>query len=257
MGVDWVWVRPRAGVDPEVLRAAIQVEALWYQRKGLTYPDEFGHLPEPVAPESAPEFHTLVEQEGETTWRVKALILNTAVPPEWRLEAFRSHLPHEVPRLVERVRGHLAEVAAGRHREFFRAWHTFRVAREAVRMWGALRERAQASAGRTNAWARSEELAMVRERIEAVPTPVIPRAPLWGAPLPALEGERAAAVAAPLLELVREWNRRVPVAQRIWTLMPPPFETELAEAVSDDWLAGLLEWMEQAAERECGLALWG
>ncbi|GAA1524030.1 hypothetical protein GCM10009678_01550 [Actinomadura kijaniata] len=251
MGVDWVWMRPRPGVDRAALEAAVAAQAAWYRERGAVDPEEFGHLPAPVAPQGAPELDDLVEACGQDAYRVQVLVLNQAFPPEWRSADHRSHLPDELAVRVRRWRRHREEVAAGGHREFLRAWHDHRTARETARAWGRLRELAEAAGERTNHWARRPELVELRERILAATPPVVPAAPRWGAVPSDDPGEDR----SPFVAMVREWNRRVPGGQKVRVLLPAPLEQELAEAVGCDWLAEFLDWAQRAADEGRGLLL--
>ncbi|MGK5557200.1 hypothetical protein ACSNOI_36880 [Actinomadura kijaniata] len=250
-------MRPRPGVERAALEAAVAAQAAWYRERGALDPEEFGHLPVPVAPRGAPDLGGLVEACGQDAYRVQVLVLNQAFPPEWRSADHRSHLPDELAARVRRWRRHLEEVAAGGHREFLRAWHDHRAARETARAWGRLRELAEASGERANAWARRPELVELRERILAAEAPVVPDAPRWGAVPPDEPGEldEPGQDRSRFVAMVREWNRRVPGGQKVRLLLPAPLERELAEAVGCDWLAQFLDWAQRAADEGRGLLL--
>ncbi|MFF5261869.1 hypothetical protein ACFY4C_23270 [Actinomadura viridis] len=258
MGVDWIRMRPRPGVSRARLAALADAQAAAFAASGHWYEGEFDHLLTEPGPGST-ELTGQVEMDRGpgNVRRVMLVTLNPALPAEWRLAAYRSHLPDELPGLLDGWRSHLDRVRDGAHRPYLRAWYRYATSRRLAQEWSELRARALAARDRTNAWATRPELVEVRERILAVPVPVVSPVPHWGAdppsppdpPAPDPPG-RGAAVA-----LARAWNHRVPRGQRVYVTRPPGFGAYLDEALGSPDLADVLDWMDRARVEGYGLFL--
>ncbi|MFC0041260.1 hypothetical protein [Actinomadura rayongensis] len=254
MGVDWVRMRPLPGVPRAVLDDLVEAQADWYAASGAL-PDDLRHLPVPPKPRADPaELRRHVARDGTSSFRVAAFALNPVFPAEWRRAAFRTHLPGDLARRLRGWTRHRAEVRAGRHRPYLRAWHAHVTVRNLVDEWTPLRERAFEARDRTSAWAVRPELAEIRERILALPVPQPPPPPRWDDPPAA--GLPLPFEVAPFAALAREWNRRVPRGQKAYVTPPVGFASFLAAAVDDAWLDACLAWLDDAVRDGCGVLLW-
>ncbi|XVQ10806.1 hypothetical protein ACQP1W_51340 [Spirillospora sp. CA-255316] len=253
MGVDWIRMRVRGGVSRDELGRLVEAEAAAYAALGNWYDGEFDHLIGEVGPGDADGLREWVEvDEGADNYRrVRFFSLNPVFPAEWRLAAYRSYLPDELPGVLDAWTAHLERVRAGGHRDYLVAWYRYATSRELALEWAALRERALEARGRTNAWARKAAVAGVRERILGVPVPPVSPVPFWGGAgevFPAPEFAEAVALA-------REWNYRVPRNQRVYVREPKGFEEWLGDGLEDDRLADLLGWVSRACDEGFGLVL--
>ncbi|MFB4320554.1 hypothetical protein [Actinomadura sp. 21ATH] len=282
MGVDWVRMRPRPGTDPAELARAVRAEAAEFAASGHWFAEEFDHLPAARHPASLratwgtgegevpPRVSALVEADARpgATHRLISLALTPLLPAEWRFAAHRTHLPDDLPALAAAWRTHIDQVRAGAHRTHLRAWHAYSTARRLAAEWDALRALALAARERGNAWARRPELIDIRERILAHPVPPVPPAPTWnappGSPAPGPSGAIPPGTddppigtteAAEAAGLAREWNRRVPAAQKVHVPAPRPFGAHLAAALQDPGLADTLDWVTRSADEGFGLLL--
>lgn len=246
MGVDWIRMRPRAGGT--VFAEAVRRQALAFAASGCWSSEEFGHLdmPEPVTDEPGMAALIDIDKRPGNTHRVNAFVYTPLLPAEWRFAAYSSFLPDELGRRVRQWRAHIAEVRAGGHRAYSRAWHAYSTSRRLAGQWAELRCLAAEAGRRTNAWAVRPELIDVRERILARTPPAVSPAPKWGRPPEVRDVD-----GLPFVELAREWNRRVPGGQKVYVALPPSLEEFLDDPGPDD----TLRWMDEAAEDGYGLVL--
>lgn len=296
MGIDWIRMRPRPAVPRAVLEALVHDQAARYAAGGRL-PGDLDHLTAPTPPRTendAPDAdagggadgrdplwdHVEIDPGPDSARRVNAVGLSPVLPAEWRLAAYRTHLPDELPGRLRRWTEHLAAVRDGRHRPYLRAWYAHSTARTLAHEWEPLRQRALTARDNTDAWAARPELVEIRDRVLTEPPPPTPPAPSWPAPTAhrpeatdapdtahgspheadgpyGTEGGAAARTvdAAPYARLAREWNRRVPHGQKVRVTLPPDFEEFLAAAVDDPWLDDCLRWLRAAVRDGHGLLL--
>ncbi|MFC6884434.1 MULTISPECIES: hypothetical protein [Actinomadura] len=287
MGIDWIRMRPRPAVPRAVLEALVHDQAARYAGGGRL-PGDLHHLtaPPPPTAHDAPGAdgasgadgrdplwdHVEIDPGPDSARRVNTVGLSPVLPAEWRLAAYRTHLPDELPGRLRRWTEHLAAVRDGRHRPYLRAWYAHSTARTLAHEWEPLRQRALTARGSADEWAARPELVEIRDRVLTEPPPPTPPAPSWpatpahrpetaGTPYGAdgsygAEGAAARTVdAAPYARLAREWNRRVPHGQKVRVTLPPDFEEFLAAAVDDPWLDDCLRWLRAAVRDGHGLLL--
>ena len=257
MGVDWFRMRPLPGVSRAVLTTLVRAQAAAFLAGDAWFREEFDHLvTAPAAPADPgwPRLRENVEVESgpDIGRRVAALQLNPAFPAEWRLAAYRSFLPAELPAVVRSWRAHLDRVRQGAHRPYLYAWYRYATTRRLAAEWETLRERAATARERANAWAVRPALIDVRDRILATAPPAVAPAPRWGVPPPA---DRVVTDVGAAKALAKEWDAQVPEGQKVRMTRVPSYEEFLTAALGDPYTADLLAWMERAAADGQGLLL--
>ncbi|WP_344594512.1 hypothetical protein [Actinomadura vinacea] len=232
----------------------VEAEADAYAALGNWYEGEFDHLIGETRPGGAVGLREFVEvNDGPDNYRrVMLFTLSPVFPAEWRLAAYRSYLPDELPQVLGAWMSHLEAVREGAHRAYLRAWYRYASSRQLAVEWSALRERALGTRGRSNAWAGRAELVDVRERILARPVPEVAPVPYWDAPLPE---DGTAPDFGGLVALAREWNYRVPRNQRVRVTDPESFDEFLRGALESEGLADLLGWVRRSCDEGFGLLL--
>nr|BFE32282.1 hypothetical protein GCM10010200_045330 [Actinomadura rugatobispora] len=247
-------MRVRDGVSRAELQRLVEAEKDAFAALGNWYDGEFDHLVSsapPGNPEGLRE-HVDIDDGPDDYRRVMLFSLNPVFPAEWRLAAYRSYLPDELPGALEVWLAHLERVRAGGHRDYLEAWYRYATSRDLSLEWAALREQALEARGRANAWAGRAELVEARERIISVPVPTVSPVPFWeGGPVEAAASPDFAGAVA----LAREWNYRVPRKQRVHVTQPAGFEEWLGEALASESLADLLGWLRRSCDAEFGLFL--
>lgn len=254
MGVDWIRMRPLPGTSPTLLAMLVQEQAAAFAAAGHWFADEFDHIDAEAGPASCELVHHVEVDSGpDNHRRVSGFVLNPVFPAEWRLVAYRSHLPEELPGRLHLWRSHLGRIRRGAHRDYLHAWYCYVITREIASQWQVLREHAAAARERTNAWATRPAFVPVREQILDLPLPAVPAAPHWGTAVPAATAppEHGDAMA----EFAREWNSRVPSSQKVRIPRPPGFAEFVKTALEDPALADCLDWMDRTAQDGCGLLL--
>lgn len=267
MGTDWYRMLPRPGVSRARLAELIQLQAAAYVSHPIDY--DFEHLPGVPGTDAnlgqedwlepyLAAFHELLAlvrlaDAPDCYWRIAAIGLNQILPAEWRLAAYRSFLPEELPGRLRQWESYISEVRRGGHRDYLYAWYCYATTRQLEGEWQLLRERATAARDRGNAWAVKPALVEVREQILAMPLPVRSPPPYWDAGRvvavsPREDGARRLAVA-------REWNRRVPSGQKVRVSQVPDFGRQLEEDLSNPWFTECLDWLRVSADDGYGLLL--
>lgn len=268
MGVDWQRVRIRPGVDQAELRGLVAEQAAlawqvlyhmepptrqgWWLVTDHVEPDQEVRQRYRRACEALTERFELADHDADfpPSWRFTALGSHRPFPPDWQAAALRTWLPDELPTQVDRWRGYLDEVRAGLRRAELLARYLRQMGSEVRESWLLLKERAEETTHRTNAWAAKPKLAAVREHLATLPVP-----PQWTGARPddayrdlhRLDEER--------VRLTRELDATLPGN---WKLRRyeriPSFDEYLA---NDEWITELLRWLDRACEQEQGLFLDG
>lgn len=254
VGVDWIRMRPVPGASPEVLVVLVQQQAAAFAATGNWFEGEFDHLQVDAGPGSCELVHHVDVDSGPDSYRrVSAFVLSPVFPAEWRLAAYRSYLPAELPDRLHRWRSHLDQIRRGAHRDYLHAWYCYAMTRQVALRWQVLRDQAATARDRTNTWATRPALIPVREQILALPLPAVPPAPHWGADAPT---EARLPVHSDLMvELARSWNSLVPNRQKVRIQQPPDFDDFVETALDDAALTDCLDWMDRATQDGYGLLL--
>ncbi|HVX14805.1 MAG TPA: hypothetical protein VHC22_26685 [Pirellulales bacterium] len=288
MGIDWSRMRPKHDADPAEVERLIRRQAEAFQatpyhwatdtltpdsylertreQSERAYLEAFRALKELL---DFPEYDDETDQCRDRAdlapcWRVYAITWTTVFPPQWRLRAHRTILPHELASQIEEWQSWLSAVEAGRFRRYlldlyiYEATMVLRVHDE------LLKDLAAASLSKQTAWARRPELAVVREQILGLTAPDLASAPLR----PATDDESffdpgddaryrdLQQRIAEVCTLTQDWNRAVRKPR--WRLDTwhrgnhPDFDGFLAQA-RDPWLRDFLNWAETCNALGMGL----
>lgn len=185
VGTDWAPARPRAGVDPDALRALIATHSRLVRRYAGIHddgtPDRDGSddraeagqaLLGDVDAELVAALDIAVEADG--TWpsfRVSVIGRNRLFPPEWRAGAWGTLLPTDATDAVTRWRRWYSQVTAGQVRHYLRRLDIWDTAHELHDTQAELVATAQRTLGRTNAWSRKERFLTARDQVLHLPAP--------------------------------------------------------------------------------------
>lgn len=275
VGVDWVRMRIRDGVDLAEVAELVEVQArlAWRVHFHMAPPREQGWWVAIGNPTAAPtedeqtrygaawdglaaRLHA-VESDDDVpaTWRFNALGTHRLFPPEWQADALRTWLPGESP--AHRWRDYLDAVRAGRYRRYLLDRYLHDMSRHVLAEWRDLVATADETAGRP----AKPELVAARTRLSGLPEPRVTTTVPVLSDAGDIDAEQEAAYLtlhrddAQRVRLARELNAALPARRRRRHAPILSFDDYLADA-DDDWCTGLLTWMADARERGEVLLLW-
>jgi hypothetical protein len=264
MGIVWFPCRVEPGIGREEIDRLVRIEARMFLAAGGRLTSELERLvkfTEPEREEIARAYREAGRLDGRllfkrTSHHVYAITDEELFPLEWRMDAYRTFPPWELPGQVETWQAYRAQVARGGHRaSLLRLLLYLRSNALADYFRGSLIGAAERSLAATSSWARQPEFGAIRDRILTTPCPEVLAPPVWqelaDQPLwhaPAADGQfqelrnRYEQVA----ELAKTWNATVQRGNRRVEL-PLPFpdlEEWIARRFADDRYARFLTWLE-------------
>ncbi|MHC5538096.1 hypothetical protein ACYOEI_07690 [Singulisphaera rosea] len=201
--------------------------------------------------------------ELAASWRVSAITNNPIFPPLWRLQANRTLLPESLRLQIGEWRQWIEQVVGGKIDLYLSELHLCATSDFMHYHWSYLRGNAWATLKQNGDWAKSPDLAELREKILRLSEPVVIEA--WIDPLDdlsAIHNGRDVGYGALyedlaiLLELTRAWNS---IVHGDWAI--PDYEENYArtlddfkEKARDPWLLEFLRWAGDCVDQ--GLALY-
>ncbi|MFI0366637.1 hypothetical protein ACH35V_02085 [Actinomadura sp. 1N219] len=258
MGIDWIRMRPRQSDSRPLLVELIKGQADEFRMRLGSVWTAWDFLGGPAA-ESSTE-HVNGEQllrrievnSGPGCCRRLAMFSQIEViPAEWRLSAHRSHLPDEVPILLDTSVRHIEEVSRGEHRAHLAAWHAYLTIRTLREEWEFARSSALSAQERPHLWARKPGVLAAIEGILALPVPEASPPPHWGtepkSPPPSLNWTDYA-------DAARNWNEQVRSSRRLRLSPIQSFDEFTNEQLAADNVVHCLDWLEMTCRH--GYGLW-
>lgn len=189
-------------------------------------------------------------------------------PAEWRVAAYRSYLPEEVPVILHQWREYIYSVRNGGYRPYLLNWYLYYTSCQTHDFWFGLKDVMKDAEGRTNAWAVRLFETDIPDKIRNLPEPPLYSAPTWvdwADDAGVIDYETHARYVElmehrkTLHELRVAWNRYVPSKKKLPTSYPPyadrSFEGYLGQA-NDSSLDQLFAWLEQCVVDGVGLFIW-
>lgn len=212
-------------------------------------------------PFAAPESDRVTDiPDLPALWRVRAIGGNPIFPPLWRVQAHRTILPDELSDQVGQWTRWATEVADGLHDGYLRWLHLHAMSDFLRYHWSYLRGNAIYSLSKSEEWARSADLAQVRDQILRLPEPLVVAAPI--VPSACKVGsdvyQGIQAEVKTINELTRSWNALADTGAKLPDYPADAYHETLndfrAMAV-DDWLLQFLDWAQRCADENFGLYL--
>jgi len=283
MGVNFYRFRLKSGVEPASLETLIEQQAVAFQSMwGGPSSEEFAvkmisvSLSEHLHRDT---YHTaskvlrnrieLPEWDDENqcavdlpdlvpSWRVYPITYNRIFPPLCRMQAYRTFLPGQLGTQIPEWRKWIQEVLAGEHDDYLRSLHLYETSRVLQQHWSRLHGCACASLEKTTNWTRKPELIEVREQILRLREPCVMETRISASePRRPVDDEICAEFfenVGRVLDLTREWDRRVPGKWKVG-YYPKHYEFTLDEFkknAEDDWLQEFFAWGDHCIERGFG-----
>ncbi|MFC7480339.1 hypothetical protein ACFQX7_10255 [Luedemannella flava] len=206
MGIDRVPARPRPGADLDELRALSRAQG--------SAPDVEDQLPA--------RLDIPVTENGHwPCFRTAVIGANPRFPPDWRAAAYRTFLPDDARRAVDRWQWWYTETTAGYLGHYLARLAAHEAAQQLTEAQATLLHHVDHATTRSNAWTRTDRFHDTCARARALPaTPAIPppgEPPATrtdDAPTPDQENHsRVLATHVALAgEAIRAFNRTVPAA---------------------------------------------
>jgi hypothetical protein len=285
MGIDWFRMRPKQGASRQELlalrdRQAASFYACGFGRIGWMqeYDAPLFASDHPVAQEYRDSKRALMalldipnwaaEQGFAVCYRVYPITSNYLFPIEWAQAAYRTIFPDELPPQLAQWQDHVDRVRAGQYRAYFLQRYLYEISLYLYREWYYLRQRAEQTHGRTNAWAKRPAFLRTRAEIVMLPPPMLQIAPLWAywqhqpaAPPGDLEEAYAEQEAYKrlLLHLKRQWDGHVPGTWKRQDYYSAPYKSledyraHFADCFA--WTDKFLTWAQRCCDAEMGLYL--
>jgi hypothetical protein len=153
MGDDWCRMRLKPTADPQVLLGLIESQAHAFQEYGQgLVPDLAPFTPdhdERALRRYAETVEAIDEQvvidEGASPGCMSMSIIgrNPIFPYLWRIEAYRTFLPEQVPAALKKWKIYIEAVRAGQYTAYLLDWHLYAQSRRAFDFWSELHHTAQ------------------------------------------------------------------------------------------------------------------
>jgi hypothetical protein len=286
MGVDWIRMRVRPGIDPFGIRDLIEKQSQgfrafsgWYGKGTFE-----GNILREKAPFDVDAYAAAenklrdcleivgwdAERECPTdgsplqrSMRVYSIAQNPILPPLWRTRAYRTFLVDELKVHLDKWQFWVREVAEGKHEAYVAELMLYEACVTARGHWSELRRLALESTKEGAKWAHQQELTQVRERIIWLPEielpvkKVDPSAPLMDA------GERERLWQSlgdrikEMIQLTREWDRHVRGNRKL-KYYDDCYELTLEEFrknATAPWLGEFFRWANGCVQEGFGLYL--
>ncbi len=280
MGIDWLRMRPRQGIARADVMALIEIQAasfqallqFWEVSPRAFFDAEASAQAERLYRDQYRASSRALEQAlefGEDTqafsvgWRVYPITRNPLFPPEWRLRAYRTYLPDELPEQLAQWKRYIGALEQGKYRGYLFALYLYEASLELYEQWAALAESANAARQKTTAWATKPAFLAACEQIERLEPPTLHPAPLWStwqdasASYPPEYEGRYHQYQQQLEAIGRarqNWNAHVRGNWKLGRLRPVSFEQFLARA-NDSWLTDFFAWADHCCAEQMGLFL--
>jgi len=167
VGDDWCRMRVKSGVSQNEVQAIIEEAAFAYRAyhfrrceedddiyygNGLINPYVHSDSMTISRDEALTKYRDMldvlnqlvnVEETANGRWichRMSAIGRNDIFPYEWRIEAYRSYLPYEVPSAVDKWRNYILSIQNGGYVDFLLDWFLYRESYRAFHFWQVLQE---------------------------------------------------------------------------------------------------------------------
>jgi hypothetical protein len=270
MGVDWIPFRIEPGVSREEITRLATDEARRFRASrdwidfdlhSLVDDSDLPPAPPPREDASIGPLGDLLLFKS-TSHRVNVITGDDLFPLEWRLDAYRTILPWELPEQLERWRTYREEVARGKHRGYLLDLLNY-VRRRALADFfrEQLTGMIQLSAGSTSHWATQPALVVLREKLITCSPPVVPTPPAWSQRLEHEPNtdclDRLLAEFARVKGFVQAWNDTVKRGNRKISFWPDDpalgLEAWVAEHLGIPWFGSFFAWVKPWVERGYGL----
>jgi hypothetical protein len=264
MGIDWFPCRVEPGIPREEIDRLVQLEARMFLAVGGNLCSDLQRLVKFTETQRV-EIDRAYSVAGRlkdrllfkwTSHRVYVITYEELFPLEWRLDAYRTIPPWELPGQVETWQAHRVQVAQGGHRAYLLQLQMYLRSNAFSDYFrdtliGAA-ERARAA---TSNWGRQPDFCALRDRILASPCPEVLPPPVWEelrfhslTHLPAKDEQlqQLRGTQDHLAELAKTWNAVVQRGNRHVELPPPVPDLEewIACCLADGWYARFLAWLE-------------
>jgi hypothetical protein len=264
MGIDWFPCRVEPGISREEIDRLVQIEARMFLAADGRLTEELQRLVKFTEHERE-EIERAYQEAGRLdgrllfkhcSHRVYVITYEELFPLEWRLNAYRTILPWELPRQVEAWQAYREQVARGSHRAYLlRLLLYLRSCALAFYFQESLVYAADRSLAATSSWAKQPEFCAVRNRVLNSPCPEILPPPVWrdlaDQPLrrPPDQDEQFQELSYAydrVAELAKTWNATVQRGNRRVDLPPsfPDLEDWITKRLSDDWYTRFLGWLD-------------
>lgn len=272
MGVDWYPCKLEADVDRNLFEVAAELNHrcfLFHQTRPEWYPyinwsaQERDRLQEESKNSAAVDDFLLFKMNSH---RVTVIGNCVVFPAEWRIDAFRTIPPWELPQTIEKWKNHFHEVQSGKHRNYLYEWFLYESTLELRNGYLQLIELVNDLENEDAAPKKNEQLAKVCRGIKSLAIPSLLPHPLWpdweskADQLPRFQTDprylNLSSQYETLEEYNAQWNQYVRVRKRMQPLSGfTQFDwVKYEEAmVSIHWPIEFFEWVEPCLSKGFGL----
>ncbi|MCA9077648.1 MAG: hypothetical protein KDA93_21660 [Planctomycetaceae bacterium] len=253
MGVDYIPIRLEPTVSDQEIEEAVHHQIFEVLEARLT-PTELNPLVEEELskrrPRRAPfdkertRFEDLLLFKRDYH-RVSTFTFSPVFPAEWRVHAYRTILPRQLPDLVDQWSEHLHLAADGRYRRYLFEWYVYETRVQLVSIWANLHEAVRETQDLDFPWTQKSEFRETRESVLAADSCQLVTLPRWSdyrdveEPASPETDERYRDLLAEyerLIRLIRRWNKD--------SKRPIQFPSEWMDVAWDDWLHATLDLSE-------------
>lgn len=273
MGIDWQPMKLKSGVSRELVGEIIDTQAKSFQANPY-YWDTSGLLTSDSEPgkesedliniyvKSSDALRDCLEIYTDTIFRVYPITHSIIFPPEWRLAALRTFLPEELPSQLSDWYDYLVAINEGFYRPYLFQLYLYEISIDLFTHWKYLRETAEFTLEKTNAWARRREFVEVRQEILELPQPHIYPSPLWSYFRTLNHSIDYAndidycgilSFSETVVKLTRAFDSKVKGSWKIRWYDPVPTFEQFLEGANDDWIQQFMAWTFRCTLEHKGL----
>lgn len=281
MGTDWVKAKVNKKDDISTIKTWIQRQARNFPRNALQEAERqllfsTSHKMEEQTSDSMKIYCEASQQlttfltfpnssDKQPYVRIAVITSNQLLPIEWKLEAYRTILPEELPVLLHTWKTYLHDIRKGAFQNYIHELFLYHDMLECRRSVEMLKSHISTSFTLDNAWAKKKIFLQIRDNIIQQGIPA-----LSPYPLPAFDKRtHAKAVTTVTLqtyhryrekkylinEYIRQWNRCVASKWKIPHLPDVTIEECKNHFINNTCLLKFFEWCEILIEEKYGLYL--
>ena len=281
MGVDWFVFRPKSEYSAEQIQQIIdkQANSLLEYGGGL-YDELSATLPSktPSEKDNALQAYIAASQELRNyidfitekisddflcCQRVSVISVNHIFPIEWRISAFRTILPNQLPAQLEQWRSYINAVNQGHYRAFLLDLFLYLACHQVLNLWEEMQYLAKKTLEKTNKFTQKSEFIKTRQQILNFPSLPTFQAPHWAEV--DFQNQSVTVESDPRYKqmmtyqndieaLRRDWKYNVPSSWRPMRFSPYTFERFLEYGYLER-LQDFFTWLDKCCQYDFGLYL--
>jgi hypothetical protein len=275
MGIHWYRMSLKPNIDRAFAATCVEEQTAYIRNAGWGHYEDLREFVDKPNEELAKEYGSAssvleslivlddVDLSGTFPFSrpVSFIATRQIFPAEWRIEAYRSFLPDQLPAQLDKWESYLMAVRTGSYRSYLFHWYLYEQSRLLRELWDRMQFAVQDSEGLTNAWALKPNFQAVRKEVHELSQPPhfsVPHFAEWqpSDTLDHLQDSLYVDLSQHRMELmryVRRWNHvGVPSNRRIDHYNLMTFDEFMMSAHSQEH-DKFFDWLQKCCDYNMGL----